>query len=372
MNEHHAEIERLTTQAKSLPDGPTKVALFEEAVRLADSAADVEGAFELRMELIRAACFSARSDLGLVAMAWCLAQFDRRPDRYNEWSLLWKYKWIAGSAVSFPAITLTQATQLFADMGRRFRAFGAPHAVLSNGRSNALWMGRLEEALAFDAELADTPRDVLSDCPACVLREELEFLVETQRPEAAVEFFEKKVTEETRCTHEPHRILSIALRPYWRLGRLDKAQELHQRGYKMVARDPAFVRAWGRHLDYAALTGQVAAVRRMIQKHTEAGLASVCQNSKLSYLTGAHLGLKRLAHEGVKTMKLTLAEPLDVASSAKGYDTTALADWFLAEARRIGELFDRRNDNAFYEDRLAQRCADLDLAIARGDRIEGA
>lgn len=370
MTAHRTDIERLAAEARPLPDGPVKVALLEEAVRLADFAGDVERAFELRQHLLDAATFSGRPDIGLVAFAWCLAEFDRNPDKYDQASLLWKYKWVVDTPIDFPMITQAQMKQLSEDMARRFHAFGAPHAAVCSDRYLAVWTGRHDDAIRFDEQLSLMSRDALSNCPACLVRARLEFLVETEQHEAAVAYFKNEVTPATRCKHEPHRILAGALRSFWRLGDLATAQGLHERGYKMISRDQTFTQYWGYHIAFPALTDQPAAVRRLIQRHTEQGLRIVSLQERHEFLIGVVIGLKRLAHDGVKTMKLTTSEPLDVPSSSKGYDVAALADWFLRQATDIAESFDRRNGNDYFRKRLKARCADLEFAIARGDKID--
>lgn len=370
MSEHQAEIVRLWNEASGLPNGPVKIALLEEAVRLADFGGDEDDAYGLRIALIDTATFSGRPDIALVAFAWCLAQFDRAPDRYDEHDLMWKYKWIVDSTVDFYAISRAQADQLLADMARRFNAYGAPHAVLTCGRYNALWSGRHDQARIFDTEAQKARRDMLSDCAACIVKQRIEFLVETGRTDAAISFFEKKVTSSTRCSEEPHRLLAHMLLPYWRVGKLEEAQKIHERGYKLVANDAAFVQTWGYHIGFLGLTGQTAKLRRLVPKHIEAGLAAVNLFAKHEFLVGATLAMKRLELSGAKTLKLTTAEPLDVASSANGYETGALGEWFLCEARRIGDGFDARNGNTFYRDRLTQRLADFDTAVDRGDALE--
>ena len=54
----------LIDQSFELGDTPEKVAILEEAVRIADSTNDEEGGFAARMELIDAAEFSGIFDLG--------------------------------------------------------------------------------------------------------------------------------------------------------------------------------------------------------------------------------------------------------------------------------------------------------------------
>ena len=95
--DYQTQVEELLDQAGELPDGPSKLALLEEAVRLADVHQDVALGDEVRSDLIRVAKFSGYPEKALVAFSWRLAQADRDPDNFPEKDLLWEYKWIAGA-----------------------------------------------------------------------------------------------------------------------------------------------------------------------------------------------------------------------------------------------------------------------------------
>src|SRR5262245_26585811 len=123
MNDPLAAMQLLYEQAQELPYGPAKIALLEEAVRLADAVEEVDAGFGLRMELTQAATFGGRHDVSIVAYAWCLAQADRNPDRYLDHQLLWQYKWVVDHAYEFPDISLGKIYELLEDLRRRFREF---------------------------------------------------------------------------------------------------------------------------------------------------------------------------------------------------------------------------------------------------------
>jgi len=369
MSEYEAEIARLRDEAADLPNGPVRLALLEEAVRLADAGGDADLAYELRDYVVNVATFSGRPDVAIVNFAWRLAHFDRRPDAFDEADILWSYKWIIETAIEFPSIPLAQVQRMYEDMSQRFNAFGTPHAVHSAGRYLMMWTGRHEEAARYDELLFDCERDRLSDCPACLVNKNLGYLLETKQWQKAFDYYDRQVTPATKCLHEPHRILAHALKVFWQLGKSAEAQKLQQRGYKLISRNDAFIEHWGLHIEFLALTNQAQAAKRLLQRHAESALNTPNQLAKFEFVISAHVALERLRREGAKSMRLSLADPPDVASTSKGYDTGALADWFLGQARGIGEKFDRRNGNDFFQRRIGERIADLELAIKRGDHV---
>ena len=134
--DHRDQIDELLQRANGMGHGKAQYALCDEAVRLADAHQDVEAGFHARQEYVKATMFSGQPDKMLVAFTWCLAQVDRDPERFDLYRLLWQYKWVVNALPDFPTITRRQIEEMFADMERRFLAFGAtPQAVWNKRRS---------------------------------------------------------------------------------------------------------------------------------------------------------------------------------------------------------------------------------------------
>src|SRR3954447_9917246 len=123
--DHVEQVERLLVQAGTLPHGPTRVDLCEEAPRIADLHNDPELGYRAREELVEAACFGGRPDLLIVGFSWCLATFDQDPaGGISAFQLLWRMKWVVGALPKFPEIELATIHRMLDDMERRFRDFG--------------------------------------------------------------------------------------------------------------------------------------------------------------------------------------------------------------------------------------------------------
>ena len=138
--DHADRVERLLTQAGTLPHGPTRVELCEEAVRIADLHKDPELAYRSRQELIDAACFGGRPDLLIVAYSWCLATFDRGDEvGVSAYHVLWRMKWVVCALPKFPEIELAAIHGMLDDMERRFRDYaGSIQPVVGYRRAVAL------------------------------------------------------------------------------------------------------------------------------------------------------------------------------------------------------------------------------------------
>src|SRR5437868_4533443 len=161
---YREQIDELLAQAAEMRNGPAKMALAEDAVHLADYHNDVEAGFDARLEYVSAALFAGMPDRMLVAFSWMLAQFDRNPDSFDSHRLLWQYKWVVNALPDFPQITRAQIEEMFADMERRYREFGASmQSIAFKKRGVACKMGDWEAAAEANRAMASLRRDELSD-----------------------------------------------------------------------------------------------------------------------------------------------------------------------------------------------------------------
>ncbi|MBY0456190.1 MAG: hypothetical protein K2V38_02515, partial [Gemmataceae bacterium] len=123
--EYFTQVEALVGAASALDPGAAKIAVLEEAVRVADTHNDIDLGFAVREELIHAATFGGRPDVSMVAFAWCLARYDKEPDRFDPSGLLWKYKWVLDAVAEYPQFSREQIESMLADMERRYKEAGS-------------------------------------------------------------------------------------------------------------------------------------------------------------------------------------------------------------------------------------------------------
>jgi hypothetical protein len=363
MSDSRERAYSLQDEALLLPYGPTKVALLEEAVRIADTHNDVDLAFELRQDLMSAATFSGRADIMLVAYAWCLAEYDRNPDLYDSYDILWKFKWVVGNAVGFPEISRPRLEELLADMERRFRAAGSSmHAVYHKQRELMSSMGDRQQARLAHARFRKRRRDSLSDCPACVAGEDCGYLAFQRQWRRAVSAAQVVLDGRLTCAEEPHRTLGRVLLPLVHLGRIDEAKTIHAKGYRLVRGVDHFVMEHARHLRFVVLVGDMAQAKRMLERHLPAALATVTADDRFEFLLAARLWIDRLANDGVAQVKVRLPKGLPVSETDGKTDVALLGQWFTDEAKKIALRFDARNSNDYFQRQLEGLPALLDLA----------
>ena len=363
MSDPRPRIEEIRGQAVRLPHGSARLALLEEAVRLADSLGDVDLAYDLRHLLCETATFSGRSDVLLVAFSWCIAQHDRAPGRFSDFLLLWRYKWVVGNVVAFPEVPLPRILQLLEDMERRYREAGSSmHATWKLRRDLYRHMGDRARASEAHARFRKARRDRFSDCIACVAYDDCVYHSSHRRWTRALEAAAPVLDGRLACMEQPHITYGRVLIPYLRLGRLDEARDAHRRGYALVKGKPQFVSQQAEHLVFESLVGDPSRAKGMLERHLPDALNAVGGMEPLDFLMAARTWTDRMLGRGVGRLKLRLPAGPPPPDASGASDLERLGGWFLEQARGIADRFDARNGTDAHRRALDGRAELLELA----------
>jgi hypothetical protein len=358
--------------AETLPNGPAKVALLEEAVRLADAHQQLDEAFWLRKRLVNAANFAGYPEKALTAFTWRLAQSDRNPERFPESSLLWEYKWVLDSLADFPQIGWDAIDGAFADLQRRYERAGAPAgAVEVLALRLALARGDLAAADRLLPAVEPKPRDGFRDCPACVQDLRHGAQLRLGRWEEAVREAEPILAGRMACSCIPHETLASVLEPLLRLGRPDEAMRHHRRGYRMVSGNRSFVGAHANHLLFLTLTDNLGKAVTVFEQHFPFTWDQTNLDLVFHFHRAAGLLLDRLGDQGRDRVRLRLPAggwPLHRADGQ--YAVAEVRQWLEGQVQDLAARFDRRNGTATYAGLLAER-ADL-LRLVTPHPLRGA
>ncbi|MDX1948821.1 MAG: hypothetical protein SFU86_25765 [Pirellulaceae bacterium] len=345
MSDELSRIAELRRESWSLPACATKVSLLEEAVRIADLHGDLDQGYSLRQDLMEAATFSGRDDVLLVAFAWCLAQFDREPDRFDRWHLFWKYKWVVGNAPNFPTISRAQIESLLDDMQRRFQQAGfSLHCVHQKRRDVMCSLRDLAAANQSHELFIRARRDALSDCAACVECNTGEYFELLEDWEAAWSSYAKIAEGTLRCHVEPLRSTSHALLPLLRLNQREKAIELQKKVARLLSKSEDPTRRAAEHVTFLAVIGETARAKRIFERYLPGVLASVAPLDRLHMYAAGVLLLDRLAAKG-PAVKMQLPAALPPADEQGRREIAPLRAWLESEAEQIARQFDARNGN---------------------------
>jgi hypothetical protein len=347
------QINELMSRAEQLGHGPTEVGLLEEAVRLADLLADIPLAYRARTKLITAAKFGGSPEKAMVAFSWCLAQMDRSPEQFNERETLWQYKWVIGSLSSFPQLSREQIKAALEDLGRRIERTGyGIRPVYKLQYTLAGEMGDLDEFHEAHARWVASPRGELSDCQACDIQAEVEYLVDSGRDEDAIHKARPIFEGRSRCTVVPHTTLARSLLPLVRLGRLEEAMANHRKGYRLIAGNRYYLQRFAQHLDFLAITDNLAKGLKLFEAHFPWSLECFDLDDRFRFSLASRFLFERLLLSGKKTVKLRMPSTFPLFNDSGKYDLSALIAWLEADSVDLAARFDARNGNDSFARRI--------------------
>lgn len=349
MNESVANLDVLLEKANELKNGPKRIGLLEEAVRIADELGDIDVRYRTRQKLLEAAVFGGRPDLVLSAFSWSLAVYDRTPNRFDEKDILWKYKWVLGNVVEFPHISRLQIESMLDDMAARFGQAGSTlHGFHQVRREILADMGDRAGSEAAHQLLTATKRDFLSDCRACVHDISTGLMADQGRDAEALAEAAPILAGRVKCAHVPHRTYGRILLPLLRLRQVEEAAACHLKGYRLIAENPEFLVCAGQHLEFLALTGNIDRGIALIGTHLPQALDTPSAANRMRFLAAMWVLLDRSIALGRETLRLQLSPNCSLFNERGVYATGHLIDWCEAETSSLVAQFDARNGNDHY------------------------
>ncbi len=244
--------------------------------------------------MAEAATFAGHDERALVAFAWCLALSDDNPGRFDARDLMWRYKWIVGGLSSFPQISLSKMHEALEDFHRRCRDHGYGERSYLSLRWYTEWnTGKIQEAKQAYRKMRQTSHDSLTDCAAGERDREVEWFAALREDEKALESAAPIVRGRFSCNNVPALTFARLLEVHYRLGDLDAALACHRSGYRLVARNRAYLESAAKHLSYLAETGELAKGLKLVERHLPWALDSFDLEARLDFY-GACCRLTRL------------------------------------------------------------------------------
>lgn len=353
--DYRAQIDRLMLDSRELDDGPTKVQLIEEAVRLADTHSDVEAAYKLRKELLGAALSAGDADKLIVAYSWCLAQSDQNPKKFNTTELLWEYRWVVSELPSFPEIKREQIESMYQDMVRRYEAAGASmRSVYLLRRVIAIDMGDRKAAVEANKKWKSAPRDFYSDSYLTELAFNLRYLMFVGKEHLAIEQAEPFYRGGLWSEHHEGGTLALLLLPLMKRGQAKEMLNFLQRSYQMLGKNPRYVEEIADYLLCLVLTENHTRALKMFAQHLPWALANCSAMCRFYYFRASVFLFRQLREHGITHRKLRLPEGFPVPSVKGQYALSDLEAWFTEQALDRATRLDARNGNTYYSKLFAE------------------
>ncbi len=365
------KVSELLEQAEALPYGPSRMALCEEAVRLADECKDDRVAYDARMTMTEAAVFGGRPEKALVAFAWCVAKSDADPENFPEstalagiWltgvDILWSYKWITLNSPGFSQISRPQIETTLEDMKRRYEAngFSLRPYWMEKARTH-YYMGDGQDAIdECTREFRDAKRDLYADCEAC----EMNFVVETYHwrddYDGALSSAQPLVSGQKGCAEVPHVTLAGLVIPAFQAGDADNAERFFRRGYDMCKSNRDFTSEVAKYIDYVRMSGDATKALGMFEQHLGWAAESFAASERQRYFEAGWTLFEELAEDGVESVSMRIPRELSIPNDDGHIETASARDWFRNEVTEIVDAFDKRNGNTVVSERtLTERLA---------------
>lgn len=357
MSEAGDAVHKLIRQSLELDEGDAQISLREEAVRLADFEGDLKLQYYAREVFVRACILGGAPEKALVAFAWLLAQFDNNPGKFDQWAILWKYKWINSVVCEFPQVPKSRIYEMLDDLEQRSLKAGYGLRAVTNQRYQAekSWDNK-EQAIAYFQKLTELPADDLNNCPACETNERVSFALYCGNDERALNLAVPILSDREKCGSVPHRTYANLLLPLIRLGRQDEALRLHLKGYSLIGNNKVFLDKVADHLICLVLTENYRTAIVLFQNHYAWTEGSRAPFDCFHFFRAAWLLFEVLA-ERKESVNLKMPRSFPLYMEGGDYDLIRLANWFKQKAEALAGRFDERNETDFFARTLAETAA---------------
>jgi hypothetical protein len=358
-------IRTLLAEADWLPMSPGRMALLEEAVRLADLHQDMDWGIETRRALMIVARNLIRGDSLTAAFVWCLAQYDRDPQRFGGRNLLIEYHWVIGQLANLADVSRSKLDEMLAEFGRRLELSGFTRRhVYFTQQQIARDLG--DRALAHEATKAlhQIPADGLSFGPMWELAEEVESELFVGRQEKAIHLAKPFLDDRCHDRMKSDEVCAYLLIPLWQRGEAERTRALQKRCRRSYRPQHLYYWWFGEMMKFSALANDLAQVVRSYGECQRAQHRLTDPLSRLHFALDAVVALDRLAAEGKHELTLRLPEVVPVPRTSGRYAVVELRDWLAREADQLADLFDARNGTSHFREQVA-RNAELSLCFRK-------
>ena len=352
MSDYETEALELARQANEMPHGAKQVALWEQAIALADDHRDGDLGLDLRSDALWPMYHGNRADLLLVHYAWCLAYLDRTPDQDPSLTL-WSYRLVIDKMGYFPDITRAQVDAAWGDMKTRYEAAGfSARSVWQNRRVHLCLLGDLPGAAEAEREFRRSAHGPLSDGRNVDQSFAVAYLALLGRDEdaarAAEPFLDGTITDGVFVHAVTNRVvLSLA-----RLGRVAEGREMVAKSARVTRANPQYLGKADEPLTFLALTGDLAAAVSHFDRHFAHAVAIPGEFTRLSLYKHALFFARELVAAN-RALQLKVPEGLIPGVAGNRATPGELRDWLEVELPALCRRADARNGTAYYTTRLA-------------------
>lgn len=334
------------------PGGRPRNNRAEQIVETAERLGDEGMVTEALLNLVDAYEYSSESDKMLVPFARLLQRYDAHPEYFDEYdvhTLFWNFKWVSGSMVFQPGVSLESIEHWLREMRERYRQAGhSLDAVHKSELRLAMHVGDDDRADRVHRLWLDTERDKLSDCFACDLVTKGRYHRQRDDDAAALETWRPVLDGEQGCKEQPHDVLGASLLPLLRLGRTEEARANHLRGYRLVRGQESLLGTVGAHIEFCALTGNEARGLEILAEHARFLEGVFDAGAGADLQTGTAVLLRRLIDLGLGAQQVP-------GPNGRTWTAAELLPELTTRIAAVDARFDARNGNTVVSQRTRKR-----------------
>lgn len=320
--------QELMNEAYALPYGDSKIALLEEAIRIADTHLTFEKQYSARMELTDAAVMSGRIEKGVVSFAWCLANYERGEHGYSDYLIIWHYKWICGNIKEFPEVSTAKIEEMLADYRQWLQKAGYNlRSYYKLQRSWAEHRGDKEQARYYYKKWQETEDDIMTDCEACEVNGEVNYWLNQGQFNKAYEIAKPLIDGDLTCHSVPQVTYGELLLPLLERGYTEEAAKFYKRCYKGIHGQSGFCSTAGDLIKYLIVVDQEKALS-VFEEFVDEAYQSRVPLTKFYFYEPSALLLNNLTPDQQKLLRMP-----------EGLTPEKIE----TETREIAAKFDQRN-----------------------------
>lgn len=341
-----------------MPHGSARVEAARELWNRAQQDSDPRVRYEAICETLESAMFGGALDYFMVLFPQMVKIKRTHPEAVDLWSYVWRIKWLTTSMTDYPEVPQERIRMAEAEYERELRdAGGSPRTAIYLRWSNALEMGRMDEAESLMAEFMGMRRDSHSDCFACEANALVREALLRDDHKTAESRAADILSGRTRCAEIPHVTLGHLALSAELNDEAEKAAAYHKKGYRLIRSNLKFVSDAGRHLAYLAATGDHDRALRVLKNHMGWLEQNRTPISHYHFLIGAAAVCQMMGEKRKRPVKLNLPAKWLSAWGDGPMSLAELAEHFEREGQSLSAAFDRRNGNSWHSDRFKHQLA---------------
>jgi len=330
-------FDALLARACRCEDELQALALYEEAIVIADRYLTESDAYRARMDYSEKAVETGFYDKLLVSFAWCWTKFVERPERYSSFYMMWHFKWVVEDLHRFAVYSIEQLERMFA----LFKTYCEKYNYSLRPYYEAymhfrLSSGNLAEADEYYRQWRKAKRDGLSNCQACEQHATGEYYIAKGHYKRALQLLKPVLEGKLTCRSVPKSTYIIVMEAYLALGQMEEASKYAGKAYRSL-KGVNDLGKYGKLIAFYAVTNRRRALK-MYRETCRYARLNVNDWAKLHYLVGVQFLLEQLG-EGAKRRRTASPAELDYA-------------WVRSEVERLVKAFDERNQNEYVSRRI--------------------